>query len=54
MKKKIEEKETIIVIVLKDLVLGDAIPDDHRIESSCTLYHCIHLGNHDVASFDNL
>ena len=36
------------------LVLDDAIPDDNRIGSSCTLYHCIHLDNHGAASFDNL
>ena len=49
-----KEKETILRIVLKGLILGDAILDDHRIESSCTLYHCIHIDNHGVVSFDNL
>ena len=58
-KKKIEDRrekriETILGIVLKGLVLGDAIPDDNRIESSFISCHCIHLDNHGVASFDNL
>ena len=45
-----EEKGTI----LKGLVLDNAILDDHKIGSFCTLYHCIHVDNHGVASFDNL
>ena len=49
-----EEKETILGIVLKGLVLCDAIPDDNRIGSSYILCHCIHLDNHSVTSFDNL
>ncbi len=59
MKEEEEEErqkiiETVLGIVLKGLVLGNAIPNDHRIASFCTLYRCIHLDNHGVASFDNL
>ena len=45
-----EEKGTI----LKGLVLDDAILDDHKIGSSCTLYKGIHLDNHGLASLYNL
>ena len=58
MKEEEEERQkrnkTILGIVLKGLVLGDAIPDDHRIEYSYTLCYCINLDNHGFAYFDNL
>ena len=46
--------ETILGIVLKGLVLDDAISDNHRIGSLGILCHFIHLDNHSFASFDIL